>query len=197
MAWALRARPTPLVTIGSALASWHIAHRVALPDGRGAWTVLGVDGGEVWPVYGFLRYLHRIERSPNTVRAYAHDLKLFWDFLAGRGLAWDAVGVADLGDFAAWLCRPADNVVPLPGVKAARSSSTTNRALSAVMGFYEFHARHGVSVAAALVEHGRRGRGSYRRTSAEARHTNGRKRACEQGFCRLRRVRPVCLQTGG
>ena len=48
--------------------------------------MLGVDGGEVGPVSGFLRYLHRIERSPNTVRAYAHDLKLFWDFLAGRGL---------------------------------------------------------------------------------------------------------------
>ena len=40
---------------------------------------------------GFLRYLHRIERSPNTVRAYAHDLRLFCEFLAGRGLAWDAV----------------------------------------------------------------------------------------------------------
>jgi integrase len=163
VAWALRARSAPpLVTIDSALASSHIAHRVALPDGREAWTVLGVDGSEVGPVSGFLRYLHRIERSPNTVRAYAHDLKLFWDFLAGRGLAWDAVRVADLGDFAAWLRRPADNVVLLPDVRPARSSSTTNRALSAVMGFYEFHARHGVPVAAALVEHGRRGRGSYR-----------------------------------
>ncbi|MGZ4266150.1 MAG: tyrosine-type recombinase/integrase [Solirubrobacteraceae bacterium] len=144
------------------MASSHIAHRVALPDGREAWTVLGVDGSEVGPVSGFLRYLHRIERSPNTVRAYAFDLKLFWDFLAGRGLTWDAVNVANLGDFAAWLRRPEDNVVPLPGVKPARSPSTTNRALSAVMGFYEFHARHGVPVAAALVEHGRRGRGSYR-----------------------------------
>jgi integrase/recombinase XerD len=124
--------------------------------------VLGVDGGEVEPVAGFLRYLHRIERSPNTLRAYAHDLKLFFGFLDSRDLAWDVVAVADLGDFAAWLRRPAPNVVPLPGVKAARSPATTNRALSAVMGFYEFHARHGVPVAAALVEHGRRGRGSYR-----------------------------------
>lgn len=82
--------------------------------------------------------------------AYAHDLKLFWDFLAGRELSWDAVEVADLGDFVAWLRRPAPNVVPLPGVKPARSSATTNRALTAVMGFYEFHARHGVPVAARL-----------------------------------------------
>ena len=111
---------------------------------------------------GFLRYLHRIERSPNTLRAYAHDLRLFFEFLAGRGLAWDAVAVADLGDFAAWLRRPAENVVPLPGARPARSPSTTNRALSAVMGFYDFHARHGVPVAAALVERGRGGWGSYR-----------------------------------
>lgn len=124
--------------------------------------MLGADGGEVEPAAGFLRYLHRIERSPNTLRAYAHDLRLFFEFLAGRGLAWDAVGVADLGDFAAWLRRPAENVVLLPGARAARSPSTTNRALSAVMGFYEFHARHGVPVAAALVERGRGGWGSYR-----------------------------------
>ncbi len=163
MAWALRAFRHPLLlTIAPGLPSSHIAHRVALPDGRQAWTVLGADGSEVAVVAEFLRYLHRIERSPNTVRAYAHDLKLFWEFLAGRGLAWDAVSVGDLGEFAAWLRRPAPNVVLLPGAKPARSSSTTNRALTAVMGFYEFHARHGVAVAAALVEHGRRGRGSYR-----------------------------------
>ena len=69
--------------------------------------MLGADGGEVEPVAGFLRYLHRIERSPNTLRAYAHDLRLFFEFLAGRGLAWDAVAVADLGDFAGGTCGPA------------------------------------------------------------------------------------------
>jgi integrase/recombinase XerD len=136
VAWALRAlRHRLLVTVSPVLASSHIAHRVALPDGREAWTVLDVNGAEVGSVSVFLRYLHRIERSPNTVRAYAYDLKLFCEFLAGRGLAWDAVGVADLGDFAAWLRAPAPNVLLLPGARPARSSSTTNRALTAVMGF--------------------------------------------------------------
>ncbi len=124
--------------------------------------MLGADGGEVEPAAGFLRYLHRIERSPNTVRAYAHDLRLFFQFLDGRGLVWDAVAVADLGDFAAWLRRPAVNVLLLPGAQPARAASTTNRALSTVMGFYDFHARHGVPVAAGLVERGRGGWGSYR-----------------------------------
>jgi transposase len=35
------------------------------------------------------------------------------------------------------------------------------------------------------------------RASAEARHTTGLKRACEQGSCRFRRVWPVCLQASG
>ncbi|MFF1748157.1 site-specific integrase, partial [Streptomyces mirabilis] len=29
-----------------------------------------------------------IDRSPNTVRAYAYDLKHYWTFLAHRGLDW-------------------------------------------------------------------------------------------------------------
>jgi len=33
------------------------------------------------------------------------------------------------------------------------------------------------------------------RSSAEVEHTDGLKRACEQDFCRFRRVRLVCLQT--
>ena len=108
---AARRSASLLVTIDLALVSSHIAYRVALPDGREAWTVLDVNGAEVGSVSAFLRYLHRMRRSPNTVRAYAHDLKLFCEFLAGRGLAWDAVGIADLGDFAAWLRAPASNVI--------------------------------------------------------------------------------------
>ena len=40
-----------------------------------SWTVLGDDGVPVEPVERFLAYLFWIERSPNTVTAYAHDLK--------------------------------------------------------------------------------------------------------------------------
>jgi site-specific recombinase XerD len=37
------------------------------------------------------------ERSPNTVEAYAHDLRAFWTFLDEYGLSWEQVGVMDLG----------------------------------------------------------------------------------------------------
>jgi integrase/recombinase XerD len=50
-----------------------------------------------------------IKRSPNTVKAYAHDLKDWFGFLAGRGVDWRVVTVEDLAGFVAWLrliCTP-------------------------------------------------------------------------------------------
>ena len=54
----------------------------------------------------FLAYLTDIERSPNTVKAYAHDLKDYWVFLAYRGLEWREVRLEDIGAFVGWLRLP-------------------------------------------------------------------------------------------
>ncbi len=48
--------------------------------------MIGADRRPVEPVQRYLAWLSRIERSPNTVRAYAQDLKSFWMFLEARGL---------------------------------------------------------------------------------------------------------------
>jgi len=116
----------------------------------------------VEPVERYLAWLSAIERSPNTVRAYAQDLKTFWVFLAARGVAWDAVTLELVGHYTAWLRAPADNVIVLPSGRSRRAATTVNRMLAAVFGFYEFHARHGVSVAATLVDATRSGRGGYK-----------------------------------
>ena len=47
-----------------------------------------------------------IGRSPNTVKAYAHDLKDFLGFLGVRGLDWRDVRLEDVGEFVAWLRLP-------------------------------------------------------------------------------------------
>ena len=49
-----------------------------------------------------------------------------------------------------------------PTAAAASTPPTVNRMLSAVFGFYDFHARHGVPVARALVDATRSGRGGYK-----------------------------------
>ena len=52
-----------------------LVHPVAVPgSGTRSWTVLGDDDVPVVPVERFLAYLTGIGRSPNTVKAYAHDL---------------------------------------------------------------------------------------------------------------------------
>jgi integrase/recombinase XerD len=130
-------------------------------SGRESWTLIGDDRRPVAAVESYLAWLSRIERSPNTVRAYAQDLKVFWEFLEARGLEWDRLSLEQLGLFVAWLRQPADNVVLLAGATPRRRASTVNRTLSAVMGFYGFHARHGVDVARVLVEQTRSGRGRY------------------------------------
>ena len=65
--------------------------RVLMPgSGAESWTVLGEDHVPVEPVERFLAFLAAIERSPNTVRAYAHDLKDWFAFLNRHGLDWRA-----------------------------------------------------------------------------------------------------------
>ena len=52
-----------------------LVHPVVVPgSGTRSWTVLEDDDVPVVPVERFLAYLSGIGRSPNTVKAYAHDL---------------------------------------------------------------------------------------------------------------------------
>ena len=59
--------------------------RVALSGSRAeSWTVLGDVDVSVAAIERYLSYLSDIERSPNTVKAYAHDLKDAFVFLGHR-----------------------------------------------------------------------------------------------------------------
>ena len=125
--------------------------RVAVPGSRAeSWTVLGDDDIPVAPVEGWLAYLTAIDRSPNTVKAYAHDLKDFLVFLARRGLDWRGVRLEDLGDYVAWLALPPAGrdgaVAVLPSAGPHVGAATVNRKLSALAAFYGHQARHGVDV---------------------------------------------------
>lgn len=109
------------------------------------------------------RHLSNIERSPNTVKAYAHDLKDDWSFLDSRELDWREVRLEDVGEFVAWLRLPPSardgRVALLPTAQAHVGAATVNRKLSAVAAFYVHLARNGVSVGELLTTWapGRRG----------------------------------------
>jgi integrase/recombinase XerD len=134
---------------------------------RESWTVLGDDDAPVEPIERFLAYLTDIERSPNTVKAYAHDLKDWFVFLADRGLDWRRVRLEDVGEFVAWLRLPLRardrRVAVLPSVEHQCAESTVNRKLSALGMFYTHASRDGIDVGELLVNWQRGGsRGGWR-----------------------------------
>jgi integrase/recombinase XerD len=136
--------------------------RVIMPSGVESATVLH-GGAVVEPVDRFLGHLTSVDRSPNTVRAYAHDLRDWVSFLDSRALRWDAVTLEDVGRFVAWLRlghhARGGGVVVLPWVDGELSAATVNRKLSALVSFYEFHQRHGVDLAELLIRWRPGGRG--------------------------------------
>lgn len=139
-----------------------LVHKVVASGGGVSWTVVDERFDPVEPVEAYLAHLEVLERSPNTLRAYASSLRLFFEFLGAAGVAWDEVGVDELGRFVGWL-RRRDGEVAVPiDAGPARAASTVNRHLAAVFSFYDFHARRGVATAAGLVEWRRGGRGAYR-----------------------------------
>jgi integrase len=137
--------------------------RLVVPvTGVESWTVLDDDLVMVEPAERFLAHLSAIERSPNTLRAYAHSLALWFQWLGMCKRAWDAAEVEDVSEFVRWLRAPADNVIVLDVAASRRAESTVNRHLAAVFAFYDFHARGGVELAAGLVAWRRVPRGSYK-----------------------------------
>ena len=125
--------------------------RVVLPGVRvESWTVLGDDDVPVEPIDRWLGYLSDIYRSPNTVKAYAHDLKDYWLFLDHRGLDWREVRLEDIGEYVAWLVLPpagrSGQVAVLASVAPQVGAATINRKLSALAAFYTHQARHGVDL---------------------------------------------------
>jgi integrase/recombinase XerD len=144
-----------------------LVQAVVMPgSGTRSWTVLGDDDAPVGPVDRFLAYLTDIERSPNTVKSYAHDLKDFWEFLGRRGLDWREARLEDIGEFVAWLRLPppsrAGMVAVLPSAVPQVVASTINRKLAAVSAFYAHQARNGAEVGDLLAVWRAGGRGGWK-----------------------------------
>jgi integrase len=139
------------------------AQRVVMPvTSRESWTVVDDDLAAVAPAERYLAYLAGIERSPNTVRAYAQSLALWLEFLHLLRADWADATVEDVSGFVTWMRAPAANVIVIDASAAHRTEATVNRHLAAVFGFYDFHARNGVVLAQSLVAWRRVSRGSFK-----------------------------------
>jgi integrase/recombinase XerD len=148
---------------GTAMPMTILVQKVLAPSGNAvSFTVVDQSFEPIQPIEDYLAHLVAIERSPNTVRAYATSLSMFFEHLAALELDWRAVKLDDVGRFVAHLRAPAQDVVAIDPSLSRRAPTTVNRHLAAVFGFYDFQARHGIAVAGELTEWRRGGRASYK-----------------------------------
>jgi integrase/recombinase XerD len=113
--------------------------KVQLAENRFSWLVLGDDYLPIKHIQEFIRYLENIERSPNTIRTYAHHLKLYWEYLDYISKDWNNVKLDTFADFLSWLRQHHPNVISLNPQESKRTESTVNTILTAVSSFYSFH----------------------------------------------------------
>jgi integrase/recombinase XerD len=113
-----------------------IVRRVVLLDDR---------GDEVAPVSRFLSYLTDSDYSPNTVCAYAYDLRHLVQFFDQRGLGWNDFRPSTALEFLAYLRRvqsrrPAQRLGLTVATERGRllSAATVQRVLAATSSFFEW-----------------------------------------------------------
>jgi integrase len=137
--------------------------RVRLPGtDRVAWLVLDDGYIPIQPILSYLVFLQNLDRSPNTIRATAHRLKLFWEYLRDERLSWTTVDVAQLAGFIPWLRREDSSVVSIEQRLSKRTNATIDLALGAVYGFYTYHIRLKTIPELPLYQFSQRGYGNYK-----------------------------------
>jgi integrase/recombinase XerD len=112
-------------------------------DQQKRYVVIDGTGILVEPIARYLKYLDRINSARQTLRSYAHALKLYWEYLTQQQLDWQRVTLDDLARFVLWLKLPSGSlkVLPVQPVPQARSNRTINHVLTVVRSFYDYHWR--------------------------------------------------------
>lgn len=111
------------------------------------WLVLGKDFLPIPQIDSYLRYLHSIGKSPNTVRSYAFHLKEFWLFLVQSGYEWEEISLKEMSQFINFLKKGClGNVKPINQTTSLRTEKTINTIITAVTSFYGYHSRLGNTV---------------------------------------------------
>jgi integrase/recombinase XerD len=170
--------------------------RLRVPDtGLRSFTVVDCHGLPVWPVEQFL--VHRVAsgKAPNTVEAYARDLRDLFEWLEQRGWDFRELNVEQLAEFFNWLRRPKrarqPGVFVLPGTPSAVEPNTLVRKRSAVASFYRFHSRRDERVPALLGElDGPRPTGTYQPMLVHTRQRGPNTDAYSPIRLRVHRKRP-------
>lgn len=93
----------------------------------------------VRPVNEYLDYQALRGRATNTLRAYARDLKIYFEFLEDRELRYDEIDVNMIREYVEYLRSP-DGHGLFFNVESKRTPATINRMVGTVHGFYHYQA---------------------------------------------------------
>lgn len=118
--------------------------KARLPStGQLVWFVLDRAYKPIKPIQSYINYLASLNRASGTLRTYAHNLKLYWEYLDKYSIDWKQVNLEQLSNFIHWLRRPEydPKIVFIETKAAQRQESTINNILSTVCQFIDYHQR--------------------------------------------------------
>ena len=103
----------------------------------------GLEYKPIKPIQSYISYLASLNRSSKTLRTYAHNLKLYWEYLDKYSILWREITLEQLSGFINWLRRPEYNskVISIETKLAKRRESTVNNIMSTVCQFIDYHQR--------------------------------------------------------
>ena len=97
--------------------------RIRLSTNQFSWLVLDNKYLPIKPIQQFLKYQNNIEHSPNTLRAYANHLKLYWEYLEHINKTWTEVTINDFAGFVGWLRISDQRIIYLQEQTSCRRGS--------------------------------------------------------------------------
>jgi integrase/recombinase XerD len=68
-------------------------------SGEIVWFVLDRNYEPIKPIQDYISYLASLNRSSKTLRTYAHNLKLYWEYLERYCIAWNSITLEQLSEF--------------------------------------------------------------------------------------------------
>jgi len=118
--------------------------KVLTKDGKTRYILLNNKGEIVEPVIKFLKFKDNSGSARETLRAYCHHLKLYFEFLEQKGLLYYDLGIDEMAEFMRWLQNPhaSVKVFSISPRAPMRKPNTINTIMTAVEVFYDYLNRH-------------------------------------------------------
>lgn len=122
--------------------------KIRTSKGEDVITLADDNRKKIKEVEGFLQFLYKTGKSPNTIETYCYFLKHYYEFLEEMGMTYNDVFVENenygpldhFSDFIKYLQYPDyfRNIVHFEGEEPLLANSSVNNILAAVFSFYDY-----------------------------------------------------------